>query len=142
MEASITLILLAISLTIAACVIAWNLAIYALPVMAAITTAQYAWGAGAGALMSGFAAIGAAFLSVALVIAVLGFAKNPVLRFLALAHFAVPAVIAGYALVYGITKNTIDSVVLLNLLGGTAGLVIGNSAIINLNALGESVFSR
>ena len=32
-----TLILLAISLTIAACVIAWNLAIYALPVMAAIT---------------------------------------------------------------------------------------------------------
>ena len=54
----------------------------------------------------------------------------------------VPAVIAGYALVYGITKNTIDSAVLLNLLGGIAGLVIGVSAIINLNALGESVFSR
>ena len=35
-----TLILLAISLTIAACVIAWNLAIYALPVRAAITAAQ------------------------------------------------------------------------------------------------------
>ena len=137
-----TLILLAISLTLTACVIAWNLAIYALPVMSAIAAAQYAWGAGAGVLMSGFVALGAALLSIVLVIAVLGFARNPVLRLVALALFAVPAVIAGYALVYGITKNTIDSAVLLNLLGGIAGLVIGVSAIINLNALGESVFSR
>lgn len=137
-----TLILLAISLTITACVIAWNLAIYALPVMSAIAAAQYAWGAGAGVLMSGLAALGAALMSIVLVIAVLGFARNPVLRLVALAFFAVPAVIAGYALVYGITKNTIDSAVLLNLLGGIAGLVIGVSAIINLNALGESVFSR
>lgn len=133
-----TLILLAISLTIVACVIAYNLAIYALPVMAAITAAQYAWGAGAGVLI----AIGAALLSIALVIGVLGFAKNPVLRLIALALFAVPAVIAGYALVYGITKNVIDSGVALNLLGGIGGLAIGVSAITNLNALGESVLSR
>ena len=137
-----TLILLAISLTITACVIAYTLAIYALPVMSAITAAQYAWGAGAGVLMSGFAALGAALLSIVLVIAVLGFAKNPVLRLIALALFAVPAVIAGYALVYGVTKNAIDSTLALNLLGGVGGLVIGVSAIINLNALGESVFSR
>ncbi len=137
-----TLILLAISLTITACVIAFNLAIYALPVMAAITTAQYAWGAEAGVLMSGLSAAGAALLSIALVIAVLGFAKNPFLRLIALGLFAVPAVIAGYALVYGITKNAIDSGLVLNLFGGMGGLVIGISAIVNLNALGESVFSR
>ena len=118
-----TLILLAISLTITACVIAYNLAIYALPVMSAITAAQYAWGAGAGVLMSGFAALGAALLSIVLVIAVLGFAKNPVLRLIALALFAVPAVIAGYALVYGVTKNAIDSTLALNLLGGVGGLL-------------------
>ena len=53
-----TLILLAISLTITACVIAFNLAIYALPVMAAITAAQYAWGAGTGVLLSGLAGVG------------------------------------------------------------------------------------
>ena len=137
-----TLILLAISLTITACVIAFNLAIYALPVMAAITAAQYAWGAEAGVLMSGLSAAGAALLSIALVIAVLGFAKNPFLRLIALGLFAVPAVIAGYALVYGITKNAIDSALVLNLLGGIGGLVIGVSAVVNLNALGESVFSR
>lgn len=137
-----TLILLAISLTITACAIAYNLAIYALPVMAAISAAQFAWGMGAGVLMSGFAAIGAALLSIAGVIVVLGFAKNPALRFIALAIFAVPAVIAGYALVYGITKNAIDSGLILNLLGGMGGLIIGVSAIINLNALGALVFSR
>lgn len=137
-----TLILLAISLTIAACVISYSLAIYALPVMAAISAAQFAWASGVGVLMSGFAAIGAALLSIALVIVVLGFAKNPVLRFIALALFAVPAGIAGYALVYGITKNAIDSALVLNLLAGIGSLVIGVSAIINLNALGESVFSR
>ncbi len=137
-----TLILLAISLTLTACLIAYRLAIYALPVMAAITAAQYASAAGAGVLMSGFAAFGAAFLSIALVIAVLGFARNPVLRLVALALFAVPAVIAGYALVYGFTKNAIDSTLALNLLGGVGGLVIGVAAIANLNALGESMFSR
>lgn len=137
-----TLILLAIALTIAACVIAYNLAVYALPVMAGISAAQLAWGAGAGFMISGLAAIAAALLSVAFVILVLGFAKNPVLRLIALALFAVPATIAGYALVYGITKNAVDSGLALNLLGGVAGLIIGVSAIVNLNALGESVFSR
>lgn len=136
------LILLAMALTIAACVIAYNLAVYALPVMAGIFAAQLAWGTGAGVLMSGVAAIAAAVLSVALVILVLGFAKNPVLRLVALALFAVPATIAGYALVYGITKNVVDSGLVVNLLGGVAGLIIGVSAIAHLNALGESVFSR
>ena len=90
-----TLILLAFSLTITACVIAWNLAIYALPVMSAIVAAQYASGAGAGILMAGLSAVAAALLSIALVIGVLGFARNPVLRLIALALFAVPAAIAG-----------------------------------------------
>lgn len=137
-----TLILLAVSLTIAACVIAYNLAIYALPVMTAISAAQYAWDAGAGVLLSGFAAIGAALLSVGLVIAVLGFARNPLLRLSALTVFAVPATVAGYALVYGVMKNAVDSGLALNLLGGIGGLFIGIAAIVNLNALGVSVLSR
>ena len=38
-----SLILLAISLTIMLCIIAYNLAIYALPFMVGLTAAQYAW---------------------------------------------------------------------------------------------------
>ncbi|HEV2506031.1 MAG TPA: hypothetical protein VGV39_23340 [Mesorhizobium sp.] len=137
-----SLILLAISLTIMLCIIAYNLAIYALPFMVGLTAAQYAWAAGAGLFMTGFAAIAAALGAIALVIGVLGFAKNPALRLIALAIFAVPAAIAGYALVHGVTKNAIDSAIVLNLLGGTGGLFIGIAAMVNLNALGVSVFSR
>ncbi len=137
-----SLILLAISLTIMLCIIAYNLAIYALPFMVGLTAAQYAWAAGAGLFMTGFAAIAAALGAIARVIGVLGFAKNPALRLIALAIFAVPAAIAGYALVHGVTKNAVDSAIVLNLLGGTGGLFIGIAAMVNLNALGVSVFSR
>lgn len=137
-----TLILLAISLTIALCILAYNLAIYALPFMVGLSAAQYVWAAGAGIIMSGLAAIGAALLSIALLIAVLGFAKNPVLRLIALAIFAVPAVIAGFALVHGVAKHAIDSGIALNLLGGVGGFVIGVAAMLNLNALGVSILSR
>ncbi len=137
-----SLILLAISLTIAFCIFAYNLAIYALPFMVGLSAAQYTWGAGGGILLSGLAAIGAALVSIGLVIAVLGFARNPALRLIALAVFAVPAVIAGYALVHGVAKNAIDPGLMLSLLSGSAGLFIGIAAMVNLNALGVSLFSR
>ncbi|WP_418459305.1 hypothetical protein ACNT8L_10875 [Brucella intermedia] len=137
-----SLILLAISLMIAFCIFAYNLAIYALPFMVGLSAAQYTWGAGGGILLSGLAAIGAALVSIGLVIAVLGFARNPALRLIALAVFAVPAVIAGYALVHGVAKNAIDPGLMLSLLSGSAGLFIGIAAMVNLNALGVSLFSR
>jgi len=137
-----TLILLAVSLSIMACVLAYNFAIYALPFMVGLSAFQYVYASDAGFLMSGLASIGAALLSVALVIAILGFVRNPALRFVALAIFAVPAAVAGYALVYGITKNAVDSTIALNLLGGAGGLFIGVAAMLNLNALGTAVLSR
>lgn len=136
------LILLAVFLSITVCVLAYNFAIYALPFMVGLTAFQYVYASEAGFLMSGLAAIGAALLSVGLVIAVLGFARNPALRLIALAIFAVPAAVAGYALVYGITKNAVDSSIALNLLGGAGGLFIGVAAMLNLNALGTAVLSR
>lgn len=137
-----TLILLTISLTITLCVIAWYLAIYALPVMTGITAFQYVYATGAGFLMSAAAALGAALASIALVILVLGFAKNPALRPVALILFAIPAAIAGYALVHGATKHMIDSALALNMLGGIGALVVGVAAVVNLNAVGTSALSR
>lgn len=136
------LILLAIFLSVMACIVAYNFAIYALPFMVGLTAFQYVYATDAGFFMSGLAAIGAALLSIAVVIAVLGFAKNPFLRLGALAVFAIPAAIAGYALVYGITKNAVDSTLALNILGGVGGLFIGIAAMLNLNALGTAVLSR
>jgi hypothetical protein len=141
-EASVTLILLAIALSVALCVIAYNFAIYALPFMVGLAAFRFIYAADAGFLLSGLASVAAALLSVGFVIAALRFAKNPALRLIALTVFAVPAAIAGYALVYGVTKNAIDSGVALNLLCGAGGLLVGLAAMVNLNALGTAVFSR
>lgn len=137
-----TLVLLAISGTIVLCVLAWNFAIYALPVMVGITAFQWAYAAEAGLLLSGLAALAGALLSIGAVIAVLGFARNPFLRLAALGVFAVPAAIAGYALVLGVTKNLVDSSVLINMLGAVGGLVVGIGAMVNLNAIGDAALSR
>lgn len=137
-----TLILLAILLTIAVCVIAWHLAIYALPVMTGITALQYVYATDAGFLMSALAAIGAALGSIALVIAVLGFAKNPALRLIALIIFAIPAIVAGYALVHGLTKHMVDSAIAIHILGGISGIVIGIAAMLNINAVRSAARSR
>lgn len=136
------LILLAIFLSVIACIVAYNFAIYALPFRVGLTAFQWVYATDAGFFMSGLAAIGAALLSIGFVIAILGYAKNPALRFAVLAIFAIPAAIAGYALVYGITKNAVDSAIALNILGGAGGLFIGVAAMLNLKALGTAVLSR
>lgn len=137
-----TLILLAVSGTVALCIIAWNMAIYALPIMVGIIAFQWVHASGAGFLWSGLAALGAALASVALVIAVVGLARNLALRLVALAVFAVPAFLAGYALIYGILKHGTDSMLILNTFGILADLVIAVAAVVNLNALGEAALSR
>ncbi|MDI6025955.1 hypothetical protein QBK99_07115 [Corticibacterium sp. UT-5YL-CI-8] len=64
-----TLILLAISFAIALTVIAWHFSIYALPFMVGLAAFRYVHATDAGFLMSGLAALGAAFLSVTLIVA-------------------------------------------------------------------------
>lgn len=137
-----SLILLAITAAIVVCVIAFYFAIYALLFMVGMTAFKWVYATEASFLMSGLAALGAALASIALVIAVVGIARNPAVRLLALAIFAIPACIAGYALIYGIMKNATDSAILLNFAGITAGVVIGIAALVNLNALGEAALSR
>ncbi|MEF9602167.1 hypothetical protein O4J55_07370 [Paracoccus sp. PXZ] len=136
------LIVLAIALTIAAGFIAFKLAVFALPFWVAMSVFQYMHGTDTGIFLPGLAAFGGAIASVVFVIAVLAFASNPFVRLVALGLFAIPATIAGYALIYGIAKNAIDSSVALNILGGIGGIVIGGSAMAHLNAIGVAFFSR
>ncbi|WP_297838431.1 hypothetical protein [uncultured Roseibium sp.] len=137
-----TLILLAISLTAMLCVLAFNFAIYALPVMAGIVAFQQFHASGAGLGFSAIGALCSAVFSLTLVIAVLGFANSPFLRLTALGIFTAPAAIAGYALVHGLAKNAVDSAIVLDLLCGASGLIVAIAAMINLHALGKDVLSR
>lgn len=134
-----SLVLFAISLSIALGVLAFRFAVFALPVMAGIAAFLQVHESGAGFGLSFLAGLAGAALSVALVIAVLGFARNPFLRLGALGLFAVPAAVAGYALAHGVAKHALDPGVLLTLLCGGCGAVVAVAAMINLNALGEGL---
>jgi hypothetical protein len=132
-----TLILLALMLTAVACVIAWYLAMWALPVMVFVETFSFIHATETGFLLSVLLAAAMALPSVGLVLLVLFKARSPILCLTARAVFVVPAMIAGYALVHGVTHTVIDSAVALKLLCGTAGLITGIAALINLNGFGE-----
>ncbi|REF68424.1 hypothetical protein [Paracoccus versutus] len=131
------LILLAVMLTALTCVIAWYLATWALPVMIFVETFSFIHATEAGFLLSVLAATAMALLSVGLVLLVLFKAKKQILCLLARAVFVIPAMIAGYAVVHGVTHDAIDSAIALKLLCGTAGLITGIAALINLNGFGE-----
>ena len=134
-----SLVLLAISLSIALGLLAFRFAIFALPVMAGIAAFLQVHGGGAGFGLSFLAGLAGAAASVALVIAILGFARNPFLRLGALGLFAVPAAVAGYALAHGVAKHALEPGVMLTLICGGCGAVVAVAAMINLNALGQGL---
>lgn len=137
-----TFILLAVSFTIALTMIAWHFAIYALPFMVGLAAFRYVHATDASVLMSMLTALGAAGLSVVIVATILAFIRAPLLRFPVLAVFAAPAALAGYMLVYGVAHNVIESTVALNLLSGTGGLVVGISAMMNINGASAAFSPR
>lgn len=137
-----SLVLLTISLSIALGLLAFRFAVFALPVMAGIAAFLQVHEGGAGFGLSLLAGLAGAAPSVALVIAILGFARNPFLRLGALGLFAVPAAVAGYALAHGVAKHALDPGILLTLLCGACGAVVAVAAMINLNALGEGPLDR
>ncbi|RST86552.1 hypothetical protein EJC49_09725 [Aquibium carbonis] len=137
-----TLILLAVSFTIALTMIAWHFAIYALPFMVGLAAFRYVHATDASVLMSMLAALGAAGLSVLVAAAILAFVRAPLLRLPVVAVFAAPAALAGYMLVYGVAHNVIESTVALNLLSGTGGLVVGIAAMMNINGASAAFSPR
>lgn len=134
-----SLILLAISLSFALGVLAFRFAVFALPVMAGIAAFLQVQDGGSGFGLALVAGVVGAVVSIGLVIAILGFARNPFLRLAALGLFAVPAGVAGYALAHGIAKHALDPGVMLTLLSGA---VVAIAAIINLNAFGDGVLEQ
>lgn len=137
-----SLILLAISLSVTLGVLAFRFAIFALPVMVGIAAFIEVQDGGSGFGLALLAGVVGAVVSIGLVIAILGFARNPFLRLAALGLFAVSAGVAGYALAHGIVKHALDPGVMLTLLSGTCGAVVAIAAIINLNAFGDGVLEQ
>jgi hypothetical protein len=116
------------------CMLFFTLATYALPFMLGLEVARFAYHTGSGVLgavlvgiVAGAAVFGLAFL-------LLGIVRSPVLQVVVALVYAAPAVVAGYALVYGITHEYVPSDIWRQLFCIAGGLFVGVSALLRLMA--------
>lgn len=128
----VVVMLMSVALIALLCVAAYTLAIYALPFMLGLTAAQFAYQTGSGLIgagLVGLVAAGAAFGILALLFDTL---RQPVLRLIVALIFAAPAAVAGYALVYGVTKEAVPSEVWRQIFCIIGGGLVGVSALMRL----------
>lgn len=114
------------------CVLAYTLAVYALPFMLGVTAAQFAYHTGAdfiGAGLVGLAAAVAAFGVLALLFDTL---CSPIQRMIVGLVFAAPAALAGYALVHRATKDSVPSEIWRQIFCIVGGAFVGTSALLRL----------
>ena len=130
------LILLALIVTVAVCVLAWKIAIFTFPVMVWVGSTRLLYYAfDVGLPLSIFVGFIAALASLGLVFALVGYARHPALRFLGLALFAIPAGYGGFGLVYGIARNAFEISFFTYLLCSIAAVCTAVASIGNLTAL-------
>lgn len=125
-------IVMAVALTVMLCGLAYSLATYALPFMVTLAAARFAYATGAGlvgAVVVGLAAGAAAFGILTTLFATV---RAPILRVALATIFAVPAAVAGYALVHGVTHDAIPSDIWRQVFCIAGGACVGLSALARL----------
>ena len=130
----VAVMLMSVALIAVLCVAAYKLAIYALPFMLGLTAVQFAYQTGSGLIGAGLVGLvvaGVAFGVLALLFETL---RTPILRLIVALIFAAPAAIAGYALVYGITKEAVPSEIWRQVFCLVGGGFVGVSALMRLAA--------
>jgi len=116
------------------CMLFFTLASYALPFMLGLEIARFAYHAGSGLLGAVLVGIVAGMLVFGLAFLLLGIVRSPVLQIAVALIYTVPAVVAGYALVYGITREYVPSDIWRQLFCVLGGLLVGFSALLRLMA--------
>jgi hypothetical protein len=130
----IAVMLMSVALIAILCVVAYRLAVYALPFMLGLTGAQFAYQTGSGLIgagLVGLLAVGVAFGILALLFDTL---RQPVLRLIVALIFAAPAAVAGYALVHGVTREAVPSEIWRQTFCIIGGVFVGASALMRLAA--------
>ena len=101
----ISVVLLAAALLIAMCVLAFTVAIYALPFMIGLAASRLMLGGGAGwaiAVAGGFVVGASSFVILVYMQAIL---RRPTARIAVALVYATPAAFAGYAVMYGLVHD-------------------------------------
>ena len=114
------------------CLVAYTLATYALPLILGFAAARFAYHTGSGAIGASFIGLIGAAAGFSVFSVLFATLRSPILRFTVALVFAVPAVIAGYALVHGVTFEVIHSAIWRQIFCFIGGALVGVSALMRL----------
>lgn len=122
----IVLMLMTVALVAGLCVLAYTLAVHALPLMLGVEAARWAYASGSGPIGAGLVGLVAGAVAYGLLVVLFIVVRPPILRLIVALIFAAPAAVAGYALVHGVTSEAVPSeiwgVIFCLVGGGVTGL--------------------
>ena len=130
----VAVMFMSVALIALLCVLAYTLAIYALPFMLGLTAAQFAYQTGSGLIGAGLVGLFSAGVAFGIPAVLFETIRTPIIRLIVALIFAAPAAVAGYALVYGITKEAVPSEVWRQIFCIVGGGFVGASALARLAA--------
>ncbi|MGO4716616.1 hypothetical protein [Bradyrhizobium sp. 2TAF24] len=130
----IALMVMAVALVAGFCVLAYTLAIYALPFLLGVEAARLAYATGSGLIGAGLVGLVAAAAAYGLLVVLFMAVRPPILRLAVALVFAAPAAVAGYALVHGVTRESVPSEVWRQVFCVLGGGLVGVSALARLLA--------
>lgn len=128
----IAVMLMGVALIAGLCVLAYTLAVYALPFMLAVEAARFAYATGSGLIGAGLVGLVAGAAAYGLLVFAFTSLRSPVPRLIVALVFSAPAAVAGYALVNGVTGEAVPSEVWRQLFCAIGGAVVGVSALVRL----------
>ncbi len=114
------------------CVLAYTLAVYALPFMLGLTATQFAYQTGAGLIGAGLVGLFSAGIAYGILAGLFETIRSRVIRLIVALIFAAPAAVTGYALVYGVTKEAVPSEIWRQLFCIVVGGFVGIAALARL----------
>ncbi len=114
----------------------YTLAIYALPFMLGLTAAQFAYQTGSGLIGAGLVGLFSAGVAFGILAVLFETIRSPAIRLIVALVFAVPAAVAGYALVHGVTKEAVSSEIWRQIFCIVGGGCVGIAAWMRLAAGG------
>lgn len=126
------MIVVTVMLTGMMCVLAYTLAIYALPFMLVLAATRFAYATGAGWLGAGIVGLVAGVASFGILTFLFDTLRAPILRMTLALIFAAPAAVAGYALVHGVTAQAVPSPVWRQIFCLAGGALVGAAAVMRL----------
>lgn len=130
----VAVMLMGLAAIVLLCIAAYMLATYALPFMLGLAAARFAYHTGSGLVGAGFVGLLAGAVALGLLMFLFETLRPPILRLAVALIFAIPAAIAGYALIHGITRDAVPSEIWRQIYCLIGGLVVGVSALTRLAA--------